>query len=169
MEMGLYAVAKKGLSGRCASALFGIPKSSFSRAVIAIKEGREVGKIGAPTLLSLKSEQVLQAWIVNSSPSEFPTRDEIISHAEKLAYTEGNGTHEISHSWCQSYLRRHPTLKTIYPDPIEEVRIIPQALLEDWFVEYDWVRFVIPGLLWNFDESMIAPSKRRFQVVVPSL
>jgi hypothetical protein len=91
--------------------------------------------------------------------------------AREMSFTEGDmiNVHMFSYSWVTSFLCRHKeTLRTIYPEPIEHDRILDDTKIQVFFEDNKTdLESVDKRLLLNFDETMVAPGRRSFQVVCP--
>jgi hypothetical protein len=170
LEKATLCVERKILSVNAASLVFDTSRMKIVRALKAKSVGRDIGRRGRPTFLSHQQELDLVAQLKGMDCTKYPTRHELMSLAMKIVFSEDRQDFRtITYSWTYSFLVRHrEELRTIYPRTIEHERILNRESMSSWFETHTKLLSSIkPQLLCNFDESMVAPGKRRFKVVCP--
>ena len=95
---------------------------------------------------------------------------DIRQRAQELRAIDGQVNDKlISDNWVHSFIARNPSLKALFPTCAAAERILQKSELDWWFEKFGGLlESVEPSLLANFDETMVAPSKRKWKAVVPS-
>jgi hypothetical protein len=133
-------------------------------------KGRDARFKGPPKYLNEQEERTLCDWIHSTATTSRPTKAAIAQKAEEILYQNCRQHPQLLRgSWTNSFLKRHQDeFTTTSTECIESNRLINFEDCEEWFTEHEAVvSSVRPELFANMDETMVAPGKRKFVVVVP--
>lgn len=164
-------------SGLCsqqvAADALGVTKIQVQRALKAIKQERDVGRVGHPTAMNAEEEKKLVQFIQEQhQQGRSYTPTQLAAQALKIVRERQPGHKAFSSTVIRNFLCRHPNLEKVTPRSMEPERLITTHQMKPFFDSLrEWKRSnpnSPPALISNFDETMawITPEKK-VKVVVP--